>query len=268
VGERELDRRWDGAESEVLISQDYRKDDDERMAAEFARHFRDPRYIRLQGPAAADGVPPGDHPGFVRNRRPLAPLFREKFGEDPIFVMAQAFGDTDPPSTAWTAPSSSRRTSSPSAWSPSPPAWRSWTRLHRQGLPLRDGGADLAGGARAAFPADQDRGAELGQRRAPPGQRAGHHRQHPGQVRGVALRAVGRAVEKPFFGEPIVCVNAWNEWCEGAYLEPDLHFGAAYLNATARAVTGAARTGTEAPPRLLLVGHDAFPGGASSSCSA
>src|SRR5262249_3913397 len=33
---------------------------------------------------------------------------------------------------------------------------------------------------------------------------------------------IQRSQEKPFFGEPIVCVNAWNEWCEAAYLEPDL----------------------------------------------
>ncbi len=252
-------RRWDGSEHEVLIAQDWRREDEPALIDCLVRHMRDPRYIRLGGRPVLMVY----RPALIPDTRTTIARWRLAFAAadmSPLLVMAQSFDALDPRMFGFDAAVEF------------PP--------HKLVNAVPQVGETLAwfdhGASMQVYAYDAVAAASLTEpvpefpliKTAVPGWDNEARRQGRGLVLQGATPAayqawlaalVARAQAHKVQGEAVVCVNAWNEWAEGAYLEPDIHYGAAFLNATARAVAG---LGAGEAPGLLLVGHDAFPAGA------
>ncbi|WP_201861476.1 glycoside hydrolase family 99-like domain-containing protein [Microvirga soli] len=254
-------RRWDGAESEVLISQDYLEDDDARLVADFGRHFQDPRYIRVQGRPLLMIYRPRLIPDTVETLARWRAMFQEQFDEDPIIVMAQSFNDTDPRvfglDGAIEFPPHKLTAAIPSIANNLQildPEFDG--RVYHYDDVVR---VSLEDAPSASFPLIKTAVPSWDNDARRQGSGLTLIGSTPAKYETWLNQLIDQANTTPFFGEAFVCVNAWNEWCEGAYLEPDLHYGAAYLNATSRAVTGVSQRTNS---RVVLIGHDAFPSGA------
>lgn len=256
-------RRWDGLEHDVLMGQDYRESDDEALVADLARYFADERYERVDGRPLFKIYRPGVIPNFTKRLERWRELFRTQHGMDPLILMVLGFGDFDP------------SIFSVDGAIEFPP--------HKiaQGLPLANAelnliDQDFSGhyfryddlvASSLSVPAPQY---DLIRTLVPawdnearkPSRGMGFIGATPEKYENWLRRLVDFAEEHPFKGKtPYVFVNAWNEWAEGAHLEPDLYNGVAYLNATYRALTGIRKTQTPGK-NILLVGHDAYLHGA------
>jgi len=254
-------RTWDGLENDVLIKQDYLEKDEDDFIADTARYMVDERYVRID-----------DRPLFILYRPGLLPdaratleRWRQKWtailDTTPLIMMVQGFDQEDP------------RVFGLDGAIEFPPhkvcagLKNINDRCHildsnYQGL-VRDY-SDVVNKALGEPAPDYPLIKTVSPHWDNDARREGlgmtMHGSTPALYEKWLNGAVDFAVDHPINDEPVVFINAWNEWAEGAYLEPDVHFGHAYLNATKRAVKGIPAQ-TEAG-RILLVGHDAHRHGA------
>jgi hypothetical protein len=208
--------------------------DNEAFCAELARPVSDSRQIRIKGRPLLMLRGPGLAAAAIADWRRI---FREKFDENPLLVMAQSPEDSDP------------RAYGLDGAVEMPP------RMLLRGEASINAGVELFDPAFSGeiLAYDQIAAASISApapdfpliKTVAPGwdddpRREGAglcvHGSTPAKYQNWLAELIERARERLFFGEAIVCIDAWNDWTGGACLEPDVHFGSAYLNATAQAI--------------------------------
>jgi lipopolysaccharide biosynthesis protein len=230
-------RTWDGADSEILLKQSYAADHELALIDDLARHFKDKRYICIAGRPVFYVYRPGHIPDTIRTVTRWREMLLVRHKLEPLFFMAQSFDDLDP-----------RRYGFDGAIEFPPHKVLNKVPNTADNVKMID--PDFTGLIvdydDIVKAATNEGGTEYPLIRSiMPGW--DNDARRPGRstiIAGSSPQSFGRwarwAIKQsklyPTFEENFICVNAWNEWAEGAYLEPDTHFGAAYLNEFARAI--------------------------------
>lgn len=233
-------RRWDGDESEVLIAQQHTLEDHARVFDDLVRYAEDPRYLRIDGKPLLVVY----RPDIIANAREMTAIWREaadKRGWPGVYLVAtSAFLFDDPASFGF------------DALAEFPPHGFVGDRIEARLLWLneRHAGAVYDYAATADAEARRMQAARAAAHTVFPGVMPGwdNEARRPGagaiyhgstpEAYGAWLQAaIERARRTLPADRRLVFINAWNEWAEGAYLEPDRAFGRAYLKETARVIS-------------------------------
>lgn len=253
-------RRWDGNDAQILIGQNHSEADDLAFAADVARYMADARYIKIDGKPLLVIYRPSLLPSAKTSSERWRAWFRANgFGEI-YLAYTQSFEAEDPRKYGFDAAIEFPPNNS------NPPNITPEIQ-----------------GASAAFQGtvyDWDVFLERSKNYVKPAYTLFRsvcpswdntaRRKNKGTVFAKSTPAKYQqwlenaiAYTENSFPNPeerLIFVNAWNEWAEGAHLEPDARYGYAWLQATRCALTGEINGPRRAA--IAVVSHDAHPHGA------
>lgn len=233
-------KTWDGSESSVLLRQDYLREDEDALLADLARHFHDPRYVRVGGRPLFFLYNPRHLPDAPETIARWRAELRDRHSVDPLIFMAQTFEMRDPLpyglDGAVEFPPHKLSNAQPGRATPDAYSEDFTGRV----IAYDDFvAASLGEEVTTDYPLIKTIVPSWDNDSRRPGRGLTLEGVSPAKYQSWLQGLIEQAIDYPVEGVPLVAVNAWNEWAEAAYLEPDVYFGAAFLNATARALTTA-----------------------------
>ena len=228
-------RRWDGRSEDILIKQEHSAEDDLAFIEHVSKYLRDPRYLRVEGEPLLLVY----RPDLLPSPKETAIRWRQWCRDNGIgeirIAYVQGFERPDPRELGFDAavefpPNLSNPPTLAAEQSLINPDFKG------QVLDWHELAADYSTRPMPSYPLYP--GVNTGWDNEP---------RRPGQGR-VYLHASPRGygdwlkatINSRLSGKPrqdrLVFINAWNEWAEGAVLEPDARGGYAYLAASRRAL--------------------------------
>ncbi|HET9820071.1 MAG TPA: glycoside hydrolase family 99-like domain-containing protein [Rhodanobacteraceae bacterium] len=256
-------RRWDGLEDDVLIRQEHSPEDDLAFIASLEPMLRDPRYIRVDGRPLVVLYRPSLLPDAAATLERWRGYCR-RVGIGELFLAMVQFDLADPRVHGFDAAIEFPPHKLASGLEPINkhldivnPAYQGnvieYGDIVERARRIEVPGYDMI---RGVFPSWDNEARKPG---------AGYTfvNATPQRYRDWLGLAIDYARKHPVAGERIVFLNAWNEWAEGAYLEPDRSYGYAFLDQTRQALLeGGAEEMETMTRRIVIVSHDAHPHGA------
>ncbi len=264
-------RRWDGRENDVLIAQNYAEEDEKDFLADVARYMAHPRYMTVNG-----------RPLFILYRASLIPdpattigrwrkAWTKSLGVEPLIFMVQSYDDRNPLEFGCdgamefpphkVSKGIRRRNQEHQIFDPN---YNGQIRRYSDVVKksLNESAPDYPLIKTVSPSWDNDARRE--------GSGVTFQGSTPAAYADWLTGAIKFSEENPVDEKPVVFINAWNEWAEAAYLEPDVHYGHAYLNATYRVLVNQSKVPViqhhkadlKHKADLILVGHDAHANGA------
>ena len=245
-------RRWDGLEQDILIGQNHSDEDDRNFIRQLFPAFEDGRYIRVNGQPLLILYRANVLPAAARTAERWREEARRAGLGELYLVAAQTFGFEDPRQFGFDA-----AVEFPPLNSVCDHLTEQVTKLNPdfEGSVLDYGSIVRTMTQKPPTDFKLFKTVMPGWDNTPRRQNNSHIFLHssPAAYEYWLGKAVEQTINSYKGDERLVFINAWNEWGEGAHLEPDRQFGHQFLEATHNvlAAAGAAKRSPGKPEKSL-----------------
>jgi GT2 family glycosyltransferase len=231
-------RRWDGQEQEILMAQAHTEEDDVAVIYDLIRFFKDDRYIKVDDRPLILIYRVTLFPDFAKTAASWRKVCREQGLGEIYIAMVESFelshANTHPSEYGCDAavefPPQGMAEIKPPSGEVINPEFAGHVADYRD-IAVRYASRPAPGYTRF-------KGAMPGWDNTARRQHAGFcfEKASPGAFQAWLEESIVDTREQNFGDERLVFINAWNEWAEGAYLEPDRRYGHTYLEAVSNAL--------------------------------